>query len=285
MKKNSTLQQKLKSYSAVAAGAAAATALSNDAKAQVIYTDVSPDVTVNTSGDNYQLDLDNNGVVDFGIAFMTGTYAGTYPYNYIVAYAGALASTNQIDTAATSGYPTAHASGDLISAANLWDIGYGAAGQHLIGITFTTAGFTAGNFPGTTDKYLAVKFDISGTTHYGWARLDVGTNSETFTIKDYAYNGTADAPITAGDMGTATGIVSNKLQGVKVYTNSKQLNVNLGETASANVMVTGMTGQEVYKATQNSSFSQIDLSGVANGIYNVTVTTTDGRVFTKKVSL
>jgi hypothetical protein len=70
-----------------------------------------------------------------------------------------------------------------------------------------------------------------------------------------------------------------------VFTSNKQLNVNLGSTSNATVLVTDMTGQEVYKTVQNTSFSQIDLSGVANGIYNVTVNTTDGRVFTKKVSL
>lgn len=286
MKKNSTLQQKLKSYSAVAAGAAAVTAISGDANAQVMYTDVSPDVTLSTNGDTYALDLDNNGVVDFTFAFISGVYAGVYPYNYILAYSGSLSSTNQLDTSAATGYTTAHAMGDPINSSNLWNVGYGAAGQHLIGVSFTSVGVTAGEFPAAGDKYVACKFDIAGTNHYGWARINVASNTASITIKDYAYDATANTAISAGDMGTTTGIVSNKLEGVNVFAgNNKQLNVNLGDIQNATVMVTSITGQEVYKAQQNTSYSQIDLSAVANGIYNVVVNTADGRSFSKKVSL
>ena len=51
------------------------------ANAQIVYTDVNPDVTYNTNGGVYALDLNNDGITDFDITFTTATIsAGTNKY-------------------------------------------------------------------------------------------------------------------------------------------------------------------------------------------------------------
>ncbi len=52
---------------------------------------------------------------------------------------------------------------------------------------------------GATDKYLGLKFDISGATHYGWLRLDTEAGATSFIVKDYAYNTVADEGLAAGE--------------------------------------------------------------------------------------
>jgi len=276
MKKNSTLNKKLKSYSAVA-GAVAAGAVATDANAQVVYTDIT-DVTVNTAGMGYFLDLDNGGVTDFVIGYENDTLVtsfGNIPVDYVFAYGDVTG--NQMDTADVY-YVSAHILNDNINSGLDW----ADDGILAINVTMTTTGF--GEWHGVTDRYLGCKFDISGNTHYGWARLDVVAASNSFTIKDYAYNATPNTPILAGDMGTTTGVVNGKLEDVRVFAANSIINVNMGSIENANVIVMDMTGKQVYNGQLNRSFNQIDMSGAATGIYNVTITS-EGRTFTKKVSL
>ena len=50
------------------------------------------------------------------------------------------------------------------------------------------------------DRYLGLKFQIKGNTHYGWARLNVkvGTTTITATLTGYAYETIPNKPIIAG---------------------------------------------------------------------------------------
>jgi hypothetical protein len=288
MKKNSTLQQKLKSYSAVA-GAVAATAVVTDANAQIVYTDVNPDLTVTatSTGAGFNLDLDNNGVVDFVVGAVSGIFTYTsssggtmqFPYNLAFAYTAA-PTTNMMDTIAPDGFTVAHNTNDNISAVNLWD----NSGQFTLGYDFTTVSAVYGQWPGATDKYLALKFDIGGTTHYGWARLTVSADAGTITLKDFAYESTANLPILAGATSSVTGIASLELKDVNVFSYERKVNINLGEVKDATISITDMAGREVSSVQLNSGSTQIDLSNVSAGIYMVSVNSAEGRT-TAKISI
>lgn len=62
MKINSSLAKKLKAYSALAGVVAVAPMAVN---AQIIYTNVEPDTVVNFPDGVYNLDLNNDGIIDF----------------------------------------------------------------------------------------------------------------------------------------------------------------------------------------------------------------------------
>ncbi len=144
--------------------------------AQVVYTDI-PDATPSAT---YPLDLNNDAIVDFVIQFGNGIICMPQNNN---AYAGKLVSSNYLPWA----LPTATAICDTLST---W---YGANKPGTMAL-----GTSMGFWPGAVDKYLALKLVVGANTYYGWARFDVLASAGSFTIKDYAYESTANACIQTG---------------------------------------------------------------------------------------
>jgi hypothetical protein len=64
---------------------------------------------------------------------------------------------------------------------------------------------TAGPWVNVTDRYLGLKFQISGEPHYGWARLSVRVKGSTIsaTLTGYAYETVANKPIITGNTSRA----------------------------------------------------------------------------------
>jgi hypothetical protein len=289
--KKVTLQNKLKAYTAIAGAVTAASAVN----AQVVYTDIIPDTTVNTPGGAYLLDLNNDGTADFAIAYdqvpvtfnTTGGGTVVYTYDMIVA-GGNNPATNQIDTATVQsagnpGFPQSdvHANGAPIGPANLWFSGYGSGNTHFLAAasTYDPATYNWGSWTGAVDQYVALKFDIGGQTHYGWARLDVAQAANSFTIKDYAYDATPNTLINAGDMTTA--VPYQMLNGVKVFAFENKVNIALGDNINANVVITDMTGRVINTTIIPSGNQQLNLAGQSAGMYLVTITTEAGSSITK----
>src|SRR6185503_6598453 len=106
MKNFSPFQKKLRSYSVLAGSLFAAM----QAKSQIVYTNLNPDEEVGgvipTSfpyHDHYEIDLNNDGIVDFNLNLtINGLGGGFYPsrFSYIEAIYGA---TEGNDVAATIG--------------------------------------------------------------------------------------------------------------------------------------------------------------------------------------
>ena len=183
MKKNysTQLSKRLGQYGSLALAITGLT----EANSQVVYTDVNPDYS-GSLGSSYAIDFDNDGTDD--ITFVN--YASYF--SFYALYANPT-GTNEILGSISGGftYPFALNSGDTISsgAGSFFDNSY---------INSMNWWGSDGNWIGVTDKYLGVKFDISGQTHFGWIRLDVSANS-TFIVKDYAYESTPNTLILAGD--------------------------------------------------------------------------------------
>ena len=199
MKKS--LQKRIRAYSLTAGAVIAA----GTTEGQVIYTDINPDITRTNNGDFYDLDLNNDATVDFriylnkGSSSFTSTYFSSfYSYktiainpqssNSVAYYSGFLAN------ALNSGVAVDNAVGswdsnDALMAREYFSSAYGGV---------YTSSSIYGAWTNATDKYLGLRFKISGQTHYGWARLDVDINTPAFTIKDYAYNAAVNQPAITG---------------------------------------------------------------------------------------
>jgi len=101
---------------------------------------------------------------------------------------------------ANSGNPSSLTLGTLISAANATGPG-GDLSRHFAGSPFPTK---TGNWDYSgSPAYLGLAFDISGSTHYGWAQLAVNISNSTpqsssVTLIDYAYQDQAGIGINAG---------------------------------------------------------------------------------------
>ena len=278
MKKS--LHDKLKSYSALATAVAATSAVN----AQIVYTDVNPDVTVNTSGSGVNIDLDNGGAVDFMVSQQSGVF-GTYAYNAVLSGVtpngtNAIAENGTLGTAPnTISLNAALNLNDPIDASLTWSTD---TTQFPALVYPASTSYNFGNWIGATDKYFGFRFLIGTSTHYGWARFDVATNAASFTIKDYAYNATPNTAIPAGVM---TGIDELLAHNILVYGFDKSINVKLMNSASFDgfVTVTDILGQEVAKVNVVNEITTIPMDNAKPGIYFATITAADGKTYTKKL--
>lgn len=276
--KTSTLNKKLKSYSALAGTLVAA---ANTANAQVVYTDVIPDATVTTGG-TYDLDLNNDGTADFQFLLQHGTYTYmSFPIQYDL---GVLqpAAGNAIDT--LGGGANAHAAGVAINSSLGFEDDASAAYQ-LLGVNIPVVAYSSGNFIGQTDKYLGLRFQITGVDHYGWARIDMNATATSITIKDYAYDATAGASILTG--ATSTGINESAVlaNAVSVFSNANTISVNMNNAKPEGMItVTNALGQEISKTSVTAAQMSIPMNNVTAGVYFVTVSQGNAK-FTKKVMI
>ena len=278
MKKS--LQKKLKGYS-LTAGAMIAAGVS--ANAQVQYSGVINHSMV--TFDTYNIDLDGDGVDDFAMQLNTsssGSFSGDIDR---------LVSNNNwmgtgFASALSSGVAVNSAVADWDTNDTPWDLGY-----------YSQAGSAIyGPFPGAGDKFIGVKFDISGETHYGWIRVNLAADAQSMTVVDWAYESTAGLQIfTGATEGTAPGcsnistsnitdnsadiLVTPNLDGNLFYV--LLLETETAPTAAEVLAGTGSGGATVVSsgntAGTNGTEATINLSGLtANTEYTAYLVLDDG---------
>lgn len=268
---NSKNAGKLAAYSAMAG---AFVAVSSDANAAVVYTDIE-DVDV-ALGEAYELDMDNDGYTDFLMVAASNT-AGTWTYAYVIgnleAY-GYGGPDNMIIgyTGAYLPYGSALASGDAIGE----DAGFISNAINYGVLASIFGGATYGPFANTTDAYLGVQFAIDGDVHYGWVRLDVSVGPVEFTVKDYAYDDVAGTEILAGadDVNVAT--LTEAQVSAYSYGNTINVIVKDAQAGIENVRVFDLNGKAVYSARVADNNLSITLDNVATGLYTIQLTGTEG---------
>lgn len=272
----SLLKEKLKSYSALATaifGTAAA------ADAQIVYTDVNPDevlTVANGAITDFAVDFDNDGNEDIAVATYgyLYNYGGTdYQLNYVFSFvannstaamAGALQTVGQNSFPAT----TSLAVGTTVGPASTW-LDTTAAG----GTTYFTAAVGFGQtLVGTantgSDVYLGARFLIGANTHYGWVRINVPTDASQVTIKDFAYNATANGPINTGQ---TAGISEIDAASWSAYGNGSSIKIN--SSIEGDIEVIDLTGKLISSGTINSGSELIlDVNNANTGMYIVRIT-------------
>jgi hypothetical protein len=271
------LQNKLSRYTAAAATLVAAAG----ANAQVVYTDA-PDQTVDDDADANGfsfglIDLDNDMNLDFIVAARDTTVSGTrYRYTLAAPYGSA---GNAIANENPSGYDYALAlnMNDVIDAGLTW-----LSATNTMAYNVDSANPYNENWNGVTDKYLGLKFAIGGNMHYGWARLDVDAIGDVFTIKDWAYNATADASILAGQ---TAGLVSEQMDQMVHFVNqpNNSVKVVINENlTNGTISVVSSTGAVVSTGKVDGETFIVDMNGLAAGIYVISAEFNEGSM-TKKM--
>jgi hypothetical protein len=195
---NSNLDKNLLAYVAAASAAGVGLlAAAQPAEAKVVYTAVNVTLDRNSS---YSLDLNNDGIPDFEITeFFSQPVRLPLGYhsnalwitpdkhpNRVVAmtsdsrpYAAALAARNQVgpDSPFQAGY-----SSQVLARSG--------------GSAYST--FFDGPWFKQPKAYLGVKFVIDGQTHYGWVRVTVANDIDSYTIVGYAYETVPNKAISTG---------------------------------------------------------------------------------------
>ena len=208
LRDNPELQKRLLRYSAAASLALAAglalPARTGRADPGITCPPFDPETV---SGGTFFIDFDDAGKTDpeFGLVqrhfVAKGTGGATFDTINLVAPTGGGDAGQSV-----MGYPHPLYGSPVASALTASTVINVGKNFQAVGATYTVGAFLGYSSllpwgPGQTDKYLGLKFELGGNTHYGWALLDVEKDSKSFTIKEYCYNTTPGQGIHTGDRG------------------------------------------------------------------------------------
>jgi len=295
-------KQLLKKYYAfiipIAIGMMFSSAVTN---AQVVYTDMNPDILLNCSGNNlcseeYSLDLNDDGISDFILATnKLSNSCGRCTANGILVigpvYSAEISATAQSWIADTVG---GYALNTLIDSSLGWtndshilakasrDCVPCVRGNYFVDVP------PRGPWSNIFGKYLAIKTQVGTDFYYGWIKLGVGINISfvTITIMEYAYNSLPNQPILAGQTMT-TGIIENSLaSSIDLFPNpaDDHLAIDLGENSrEVQITITDITGKIIYNTIASDAQKvEVNTKDFAEGIYLVQIQA-GGLMGTKKL--
>jgi hypothetical protein len=194
-----SIQQQLNMY-ALAAGAAGVSflALAQPAQAKIVYTAAHVKIGAGGVG-SYDLDLNRDGVTDFSLS--TGGSCDVVRCFYSFNVYGKARSNGIVFEGRGRGRKLAQAMprGAVIGGKRH----FGSEGGMADATYFTTGkGYVTGHWLDATNRYLGLRFQVNGATHYGWARLSVEVVKQPWsvnaTLTGYAYETIPNRPIIAG---------------------------------------------------------------------------------------
>ncbi|MFN0275210.1 MAG: T9SS type A sorting domain-containing protein [Chitinophagales bacterium] len=299
MKKSDTKikSNKLAAYSALAGGFLFS---GLQAQAQLVYTDIDPDETIGI-GDNYELDLNDDGNTDFefiintftipSFFYTTGTgglmFDAIIPRMLVYPDGGNSVNASTIaGSASTFAYPYAMNNGDIVDD----DLNFKSNSLQFLGLYLSVADYPSagdvypfanyGNWPNKSNKFMGLKFEVDGETHFGWVRLSMSDLE--ITIDDYAFDATPETAIETG----VTVSVSNVIPAdkIKAYSFGNTVNIitNNLQAETATVKITNAIGEVVFADNLDLTGMQVKLDNAASGVYMLQVVA-DGAVFNKEL--
>jgi hypothetical protein len=190
-----SLDNRLNMYSLAACAAGVGIlALSPPAEAKIVYT---PAHRVIGPHHSYKIDLNHDKITDFTISNFA--YCGTDQCFYALFQKPAGNSVVGYNFNSGLQLDSALKRGSRIGPGGRFQKGTGALVEAVFSSgPLSTAVF--GPWPNVKNRYLGLKFQIKGKTHYGWARLSVELNKTkiTATLTGYAYETIPNKPIAAG---------------------------------------------------------------------------------------
>ena len=182
-----SVHQHLNMYALAASAAGVGVlALAPSAQAKIVYTHIH---RVIGPSHRYSLDLNHDRTADFTIR---NSYGCNQDWCWDVLYAIPTAGNGVEGARGFLSIPYAYAlSGGAVIGPKQPFSGQLMASDNM--------GYL-GRWLNVSNRYLGLKFQIKGKTHYGWARLSVTDRSPhiTATLTGYAYETIANKPIIAG---------------------------------------------------------------------------------------
>jgi hypothetical protein len=194
------LHPRLLSYTTAAAGACVLS-LSQSAEAQIVFTPANAVITSQTS---YALDLTNHGTVE-GTDFILHGSLSAYSATVFSALRIQPGAGNAVEGGVYMHLDAAKAlgMGERIGSTDRF-VSQGFPRGVLMGraVRAPGGGYLQGNWVDAIDRYLGLRFQINGETHYGWARMSVKLSvykPMEVLLTGYAYETQPNTPIAAGE--------------------------------------------------------------------------------------
>jgi hypothetical protein len=184
----------------IAAGAAGVSllALAPPAEAEIVYTKANQQVGANGT---YSLDLDHDGVVDFLIQQWPGALASS---GFAALYAKAALGNGVQGAGAALSAGQEIGPGQVFTSRGL----YGEAMAFVERTSTFSKIYSGGAWLNVRNRYLGLKFQVNGKTHYGWARLSVKVTRANQTVvallTGYAYETVPNQGLKAGQISADT---------------------------------------------------------------------------------
>lgn len=242
--------------------------------AQIIYTDIEPDFTSVNLGDQYNLDLNNDGTVDFSLKSYSEAYydwlqIGTNTNgNGVLSVIPWYSNPVPFDIGRKIFNVASYTNGEI----------YESWGYFTIGDCFGGGGGCYYDWKDKYDKYLGLRFLINGQIHYGWARLDVSSYTQ-WVIRDYAYQATPNTAILAGQM--VLDLEESGFKTVKIMVSNRQITIrNLPSRTIFNLYT--INGQQFLHGVLTEINSTIDVQDLASGLYVIELITNNSISVTKR---
>lgn len=175
-------------------------------------TDINPDISLSAPINNFdvrEFDLNNDGIMDVVVGIDNYSYSYQLPTEINNSYVEGVNGTELLTQEETFTFNSIYygpisyteivvkplAEGNTIGPSqDIWD-DYGFLG--ISGVYYGQS-VRVGQFLGQ-DKYVGLRIQTAGNTHYAWMRLSLSNDGSTVTVKEYAYRETPFTPINAGD--------------------------------------------------------------------------------------
>ena len=194
-------QHNLRMY-ALAAGAAGVSvlALTQPSEAKIVYTSAHKRLPINQ---NFFLDLNHDGVKDFVFDDIVSNGNSRQPSFAAITAEGWETGAEVVGKVASfRAFPYALRAGSSIGPNRPF---VSDRPGSMAGVEYVYYGFWANKGKGLRNRYLGLKFLISGKVHYGWARWNVrvyhnknGKLIANALLTGYAYETVPNKPIIAG---------------------------------------------------------------------------------------
>ncbi|MBI5325235.1 MAG: T9SS type A sorting domain-containing protein [Ignavibacteriae bacterium] len=221
--------------------------------AKIIYKEIDSTISAPllNQSQQYYLDLNDDGIDEY--FFNHGNQMGTLVCEI---YSNPPSFTNEI---LIENYIPAMLdySSEISAISTEWLNTYNGVG--------TSALYFLDNWPGSVNKFVAVRFKINNEYHYGWIGIEIPSNSTYINIKDCAFDDVAGQMIYAGYKGVEDVNdlkISNRLYSI----NNNKLIFNSNYGLPSLVEIYDIFGKIVLSKSFNNI---IDLEYFNNGIYFV----------------
>lgn len=260
-------------------------AFANYGKAQILYTDLNPDVVFNVAAEsfnNLRMDMDGDSQDDIRLDCYNYPSFGLWNLGFFQIDTAnpkmEIVYDNSLPQSPIGDYYVLQLSqGDAINSSSNYSSDYPQVGDVY-----------NSNFNGATSKYIGFRLKSGSDYKYGWMLVELtGSSDLTFTLKEYAYQNTVNTAINAGES-NAVGITHVEVPQLKVnaYPNpaSDQLTVELeSETQEAieSISIYSVEGKLVSQIIDPELPLQVDLSALNSGLYILDVKSLAGS--TKKM--
>jgi hypothetical protein len=189
---STAFHRRLNAY-ALAAGAAGVglLAVAQPSSAEIIYTPANQTIA---KDDTFYLDLNHDGITDVVIENRYHTFRNIFGSRYFSAALDALPGTNGV-------VDNAYGAVAMKAGMGIGPRDTFKGGVEPMAVGDSQASHVSGSWVNVTNRYLGVKFNIRGETHFGWVRMTVQTQGGltiNATLTGYAYESLPNTPITAG---------------------------------------------------------------------------------------